>query len=749
MPLRDHTGGKKLFAQLPVRQTTYGSDGNKYAESRSTYASTATATPGVTFVHLTETRSLNFNGDNSEANAVKSKSTYSYGTYGDPVLVTAYGEVGADWADVYHDKTETASEYAVDTSRWLVLPSRQTVSAYDLAGTFGVASERRFFYYSGDSDNDFGETIAAAGNPGTKGLLARVENENGANDVSQELAYYPHGNLWKTKDARGNIAATLTYDADYDTLVESRTDALGHTAVNDYDGLRRLVEAENEREISSYLSYDAFGRVQKALEYGDSETSPTKRSTYVDTASLPGSPAYVESELRNSETDYLTSRTYVDGLGRKLQTKTELETSGQFAAVDFHYDAAGRLYRTSLPYVSGSISFNYGAERSSPSRAFFTTYFDEIGRPWREEAADGSSTYRIYGQRYRATVDGEGHVSATEVAGSEGYAYSYLLQDYTGLSYAAMKSAFAGDKDSWYRQVRTRKGRDGTIVAERSAASPTENVITVTLDMLGRKTVYDDPDMGTWLYQYDGNGNLVYQQDAMGQVVRFEYDALNRPTAKKHEDTQVAGYSYTLTGRPLTVSYSGGSDAYSYDERDRLTGITRSLSGYGAKTVSMSYDSMGRVRTQTYPDGEVVTYTYNGGGNLETAAGVSSYVTGVDYNQGGKVTQLGLGNGKASVFTYNALSGRLTDIDVAGVVDLHYGYDAVGNVLAKDDLLAPQRSESYGYDALNRLTNALGVYGSKSYAYDAYNNKDPLVYHYPAAGQDRPHAVDNDAVNAS
>ena len=36
---------------------------------------------------------------------------------------------------------------------------------------------------------------------------------------------------------------------------------------------------------------------------------------------------------------------------------------------------------------------------------------------------------------------------------------------------------------------------------------------------------------------------------------------------------------------------------------------------------------MGRVRTLTYPDTEVVTYTYNGFGDVETIAGVNNFGT--------------------------------------------------------------------------------------------------------------------------
>ena len=37
-----------------------------------------------------------------------------------------------------------------------------------------------------------------------------------------------------------------------------------------------------------------------------------------------------------------------------------------------------------------------------------------------------------------------------------------------------------------------------------------------------------DPDMGNWVYAYDGVGNLTRQQDAKAQNICFYYDTLNR-----------------------------------------------------------------------------------------------------------------------------------------------------------------------------------------------------------------------------
>ena len=57
-------------------------------------------------------------------------------------------------------------------------------------------------------------------------------------------------------------------------------------------------------------------------------------------------------------------------------------------------------------------------------------------------------------------------------------------------------------------------------------------------DSLGRKIALDDPDLssppGHWTYTYDAAGNLATQTDARGQIIGFDYDALNRLIVKDY-----------------------------------------------------------------------------------------------------------------------------------------------------------------------------------------------------------------------
>ena len=91
----------------------------------------------------------------------------------------------------------------------------------------------------------------------------------------------------------------------------------------------------------------------------------------------------------------------------------------------------------------------------------------------------------------------------------------------------------------------------GRLKTVTDAASPA-NMTTITYDSIGRRTHLTDPDMGSWDYDYDDNGNLTFQKDANGKVTNMFYDPLNRITRKDLFPTgQTAGPEDT------TYSYDG------------------------------------------------------------------------------------------------------------------------------------------------------------------------------------------------
>lgn len=131
------------------------------------------------------------------------------------------------------------------------------------------------------------------------------------------------------------------------------------------------------------------------------------------------------------------------------------------------------------------------------------------------------------------------------------------------------------------------------------------------------------------------------------------------------------------------------------------------------------YDNNDALSQITYPNGAVVAYSPDA---LGRATQVSGYASGVSYFANSQLKQLTLSNTK--LVTYVQDNNRLLPkgMTVSGVVGLSYVYDSVGNLSSISDSLNPTYNRSFGYDGLNRLTSASGVWGVGTIGYDAANN---------------------------
>jgi len=120
-----------------------------------------------------------------------------------------------------------------------------------------------------------------------------------------------------------------------------------------------------------------------------------------------------------------------------------------------------------------------------------------------------------------------------------------------------------------------------------------------------------------------------------GKIIKFEYDLLNRPTKKDYPSDIDITFTYDVgkVGTLFQANSSAGTVKYEYDRRLRQTAenYTRGGTLYWMK---QSYDNMDRVVNKTFSSGSALSYTFNGGGMLESIPG---YVNSLDYSALGKV----------------------------------------------------------------------------------------------------------------
>ncbi len=314
---------------------------------------------------------------------------------------------------------------------------------------------------------------------------------------------------------------------------------------------------------------------------------------------------------------------------------------------------------------------------------------------------------------------------------------------------------------------------------------PLGNIISYTYDATGDMVAKTEPGAVTTGYTYDSQGNVLTVTDALSRVTTFTYngfgqvltatgprgtientyDANGNLTQVKNLDGSLTGFAYngrglvtTITdalGRQTLFTYdangllqrltppSGTSASFSYDVAGRLLSTT-----IDGRTVSATYDALGRPVKVTDPLGYETLYCYNQAGHRVNVTDAEGRPTAYQVNHGGQVTQIldaqggtttlaygGEGcascsgtdsqltsltdpKGKTTSFEYD-LAGQLTkEIDPLGNETQYFYEDGRGNLTKRID--ANGQTVTYQYDVLDRLTlKTLPGGATVSYSYDA------------------------------
>ena len=206
-----------------------------------------------------------------------------------------------------------------------------------------------------------------------------------------------------------------------------------------------------------------------------------------------------------------------------------------------------------------------------------------------------------------------------------------------------------------------------------------DHVTTYAYDHAGRLTGVTDPLERETTITYDAAGNPATRTDATGQTTTYTYDVLNRVTAIDYADaaTPDVTFAYDANGNQTAMSDGAGTQTATFDDLDRLTGVTR-----GSDEFAYAYDDASNLTSRTYPDGTVVGYTYDDAGRLASVTADSATTT-YTYDPASQLTGTDLPNGVTETRTYDS-TGRVTTIAAAGpahtLTSLAYTYDPAGNL---------------------------------------------------------------------
>ncbi|GLP67965.1 hypothetical protein TUSST3_45870 [Streptomyces sp. TUS-ST3] len=532
----------------------------------------------------------------------------------------------------------------------------------------GEAGHLSYTYTYGDPDPATGNRIVTAVDSLGHGTRYEINS-----DVQVTAVTTPDGATTHTTHDRAHRPLTVT-------------DPLGRTVSYAYDEAGRTVLAVRPDGRYSSVAYNDQGLpvavtgadgshvVQHFDEFGNrtavtDASGTTTRFTYDDRGHL--------ESVTNALGD--TTRVRCDAAGLPLEITDPLG-----AVTRYERDAFGRPVRI-----------------TDPTGAVTALEWTVEGRLSRRRAADGSTESWTY--------DGEGNCTAhTDASGAVSrYEYTHfdLLAARTGPD--GVRYEFTHDTELRLTKV----------------VNPQGLTWSYAYDPAGRLIAETDFDDRTLTYAHDPAGQLSASTTASGDPITFSRDVLGR-VIRKEAAGAVTTYAYDPSG---ALAEATGPDAVLRLHRDEAGRVLSET--VNDRTLTCTYDELGRRTGRTTPTGATTTWSYDASGN-RTGMVVSGRTLTFTHDEAGRELARHIGESVTLTQSFDPL-GRLTKQDLVGPTGNRlqhraYTYRADGNLTAIDDHL--NGTSHFDLDAAGRVTAVHATNWTETYAYDEAGNQTSATW---------------------
>jgi RHS repeat-associated protein len=532
----------------------------------------------------------------------------------------------------------------------------------------------------------------------------------------------PLGNTWRFQydadlnvtrviDARGN-STQMTYDARANVLTRTAPAPLSYGEVWTYNARNDPLTYRDRRGNTTDFGYDPAGNLTSVSAPDADGPGPLGRPVTLYGRDPAGTGLLVSITDPRAKT---TSFTYTAGNLTEIRSALGNRTT-------LGYDPSGRL--TSLVDPRGNLL------RASPADYTWTYSYDELDRLEAQQDPLGHVTTLAYDPagNLESRTDANGHETT--------YGYDEANE---------LTSVSAPDPDGagpLTAPVTAYTYDDVGNLASREDANLNETLLGY--DEANRLNRITAPLGRVWTYGYDRNGNVTQVVDANGNATRaagdglttYGYDVLDRLTSIDYAGTTPdVTLAYDGNDNQTQLTDGSGSETASYDPLDRLTVLTR-----GQRTITYGYDLV-NLTSRTYPGMPITTYAYDDDERL-SAVSWSSNVVSYLYDAAANLTRTTLPTGnrweewrtydraaRLTAIQNRRLNQRTRVVEILSSVDLTL--DPVGNPLTRTRSGTLDGTETYAYDALDRLTSVCYQAGTCPqasdpfirYAYDGVGNR--------------------------
>ena len=184
-------------------------------------------------------------------------------------------------------------------------------------------------------------------------------------------------------------------------------------------------------------------------------------------------------------------------------------------------------------------------------------------------------------------------------------------------------------------------------------------------DDFGNIIQVDSPTTGITTYQYNTANQLIASQNPLGQQV-YQRDKAGRITdilvTEAGQQTKHHQIIWGQANKPIKLIYPEAQETFNYTANNQLLSHSQTIDGKKF-TMSYQYDDNGRLVSRTLPDGQVISYQYNG----------------EDSKKPGLLNAINL----KGIYDRTIISGLNSDTDTSLIEHFKFG-NGVDNTLQKD-----------------------------------------------------------------
>lgn len=532
-------------------------------------------------------------------------------------------------------------------------------------------------------------------------------------------------------DATGRLVQTVSYALPVPGFANAAGFASRLAAAQATGSLASLLPALSAEDQTNFHYYNALGQKTAQVDAEgylteatyDSEGQLLQTVRYANKVANAPTVASTLDQLRpvaSAQDQYNTTAWNAFGL-------VESQVNAQGTKTTYDYDVAGKLSSSTKGFGA-----YYEPDRTSTVRR------DLQGRVIAELSAEGAAL--LAGAADAAAVDaiwaqyGTTHVlngagqriSTTDPVGNR-TAFYYDGEGRLRYTVNAEGELSERSYDSFGRLIQTTAyatritaggWTGGVITAPGSAAVAAQIEAATAAGVAGNSVVR---------YEYDVAGRIVKSTDAEGAVVRHTFNAFGEETERV---TEMAGDDlrqvnvYDNRGQlTSTQADPTGINAHQQKEYDAFGRLVSSVDANG-NTRTQTYDRLGRVITQTKPEGMGgastvnVSSSYDAFGRVLTQTDEKGFTTSYAYSDSARSIAITSPEGIVVTTTTNRFGQTASVKDGRDYITI-FEYDRDGNLVKTT---APHGEETKTYDTANRLIEERDFNGNLvTYDYDAAN----------------------------